>query len=384
MPPKSKKTESKEKKKTIEDKTFGLKNKNKSAKVGKYVQQVEQQVMAATSRKARKAEDEKLATAARKLEDKKKQEEVAQLFKPVVQQKVPFGVNPKTVLCEFFKAGACTKGDKCKFSHDTAVGRKGTKMDVYTDKRDGGGGGVDVNDTMDKWNEERLEQVVLSKHGNPQTTTSIVCKYFLEAIETRKYGWFWECPNGGDKCKYKHALPPGFVLKKDKKKKESEGDEISLEEFLETERHRLGSNQTPVTLESFTKWKTERTLRREADEVKAKAAKEKAFKAGKLGNMSGRDYFEFNPEMYDGLDDGGDGGDAFDFAVYRNADGGYQQDTDYAAKAMSEMCIEEEEEEEEQSGGGGGDAPVTNEALFAAEDLSEDDDDDDDDGDESR
>ncbi|KAJ1896058.1 Translation machinery-associated protein 46 [Coemansia sp. RSA 455] len=364
MPPKSKKNESKEKKKTIEDKTFGLKNKNKSAKVGKYVQQVEQQVMSATSRKARKAEDEKLAAAAKKLEEKKKQDEVANLFKPVIQQKVPFGVNPKTVLCEYFKAGACTKGDRCKFSHDSAVGRKGTKMDVYTDKRDVG----DVEDTMDKWNEAKLEEVVLSKHGNPQTTTTIVCKYFLEAIETRKYGWFWECPNGGDKCKYKHALPPGFVLKKDKKK-DSEVDEISLEEFLETERHRLGSNLTPVTLESFTKWKTERTTRKEADELKAKAAKEKAFKAGKLGNMSGRDYFEFNPEMYDGQEEGGaNDGDDFDFAVYRNVDGGYQQDADYAEKAMSEMRIED------QDGGADGDAPVTNEALFAAEELSDDDD----------
>lgn len=50
---------------------------------------------------------------------------------------------------------------------------------------------------MDKWDQEKLEQVVTSKHGNPKTTTDIVCKYFLEAIENQKYGWFWECPNGG-------------------------------------------------------------------------------------------------------------------------------------------------------------------------------------------
>ena len=23
-----------------------------------------------------------------------------------------------------------------------------------------------------------------------------MCKYFVEAIENAKYGWFWECPNG--------------------------------------------------------------------------------------------------------------------------------------------------------------------------------------------
>lgn len=61
-----------------------------------------------------------------------------------------------------------------------------------------------------------------------------VCKYFLEAIENNKYGWFWVCPKAGDTCMYRHALPPGFVLKKDKKKEEKE-EEISLEELIEKE-----------------------------------------------------------------------------------------------------------------------------------------------------
>lgn len=33
--------------------------------------------------------------------------------------------------------------------------------------------------------------------GNPKTTTDIVCKFFIDAIESGRYGWFWECPNGG-------------------------------------------------------------------------------------------------------------------------------------------------------------------------------------------
>ena len=48
-----------------------------------------------------------------------------------------------------------------------------------------------------------------------------ICKYFLDAVEGNKYGWFWTCPNGGANCMYRHALPPGFVLKKDKKKCEN-------------------------------------------------------------------------------------------------------------------------------------------------------------------
>ena len=45
--------------------------------------------------------------------------------------------------------------------------------------------------------------------------SDIVCKHFLEAVEKSKYGWNWACPNGGDSCKYKHCLPPGYILNKD-------------------------------------------------------------------------------------------------------------------------------------------------------------------------
>lgn len=74
-----------------------------------------------------------------------------------------------------------------------------------------------------------------------------VCKYFLDAIENNKYGWFWVCPANGDTCMYRHALPPGFVLKKDKKKEEKE-EEISLEELIENEVRTdglRGNNLTP-------------------------------------------------------------------------------------------------------------------------------------------
>lgn len=136
--------------------------------------------------------------------------EVAELFKPVQVQKVPFGVDPKTVLCVFFKKGNCEKGRKCKFSHDLAVERKAEKKNIYQDTRDEQD--PKKADTMDNWDEQKLRDVFLSKHGNPRTTTDKVCKYFIEAVENQKYGWFWTCPNGGDKCMYKHSLPPGYVI----------------------------------------------------------------------------------------------------------------------------------------------------------------------------
>lgn len=50
------------------------------------------------------------------------------------------GVDPKSVLCAFFKQGACTKGDKCKFSHDLTIERKAEKRSVYDDGKGGGKG----------------------------------------------------------------------------------------------------------------------------------------------------------------------------------------------------------------------------------------------------
>lgn len=323
MAPPSKKTEQKAKAKIVEDKTFGLKNKNKSAKVSKYIASVEAQVKnIGKDRQARKAEEQlKKERETRKDQTKKEQELLNQLFKPVVQpQKVPFGVDPKTVLCQYFKAGACTKGDKCKFSHDLGVERKSTKINLYQDARDSttksSAEGIDAagtnssdtlpaittQDSMQDWDQNKLEQVVLRKHGpGIKTTTDIVCKYFLDAIEQRKYGWFWECPNGGDKCKYRHALPPGFVLRSDtsatSKAKDDADHTISLEEFLETERYKI-KKTTPVTADSFAKWKQDRKRRAEEEEQKTRKAREAEVKAGRLGNVSGRDLFVYQPDLF--------------------------------------------------------------------------------------
>lgn len=172
-------------------------------------------------------------------------------------------LDPKTVLCALFKIGNCNKGARCKFSHDMNVGRRVEKRDLYQDTRS-----EKEEDTMDNWDEAKLRSVILSKHGNPRTTTEKVCKYFIEAVENGKYGWFWICPNGGDKCMYKHSLPEGFVLKtKEQKRLEMEAFEkkpkITLEEFIETERERLDKrNLTPITMDNFAEWKKNHRIER--------------------------------------------------------------------------------------------------------------------------
>lgn len=291
-----------------------MKNKNKSAKVQKQVQQIQAQAAASgKSREALAKEKEKDLRAKEKLEEEKRKKEEAALFKPVQTQKVPFGVDPKTILCAFYKAGNCDKGTKCKFSHDLNVGRKVDKKNLYEDSRE-----EKMQDTMEDWDEEKLRSVVLSKHGNPRTMTDIVCRYFIEAIETKKFGWFWECPNGSEKCQYRHALPPGFVLKSERKAAEeaAKANVISLEEFLETERHKLGPNLTPVTPETFATWKKTRMNKKDAEAEAIRKTKEAQHAAGKNTGMSGRDLFQYNPEWFEDQDDGEES-DEFDLSKYR-------------------------------------------------------------------
>jgi len=281
-----------------------------------------QQAQAGKSRAALEKEKEKALREKEKAEEEKRKKEEAALFKPVQAQKVPFGVDPKTVLCAFYKAGHCDKGNKCKFSHDLNVGRKVEKKNLYEDSRE-----EKLNDTMDQWDEEKLRSVVLSKHGNPKTTTDIVCKFFVQAIETEKFGWFWECPNG-ESCQYRHALPPGFMLKSQKKAAEEaeKANTISLEEFLEVERHKLGSNLTPVTPETFAKWKRTRMDKKQAEDEALRKAKDAQHAAGKNSGMSGRDLFTYNPEWFEDEEEGDE--EDWDLSKFRKE----QEDADLVAE----------------------------------------------------
>jgi hypothetical protein len=210
MPPKKGKGANEPAKKapTVADKTFGMKNK-KGASAQKTIKQLSANISGTADAKKKAAEKEQLKRDKEAAEAAKK--EAMELFKPVQVQKVPFGVDPKTVLCQFYKKGHCEKGRKCKFSHDLNVERKTTKIDLAQDPRE-----LEAEkrkeETSDDWDEEKLRSVVLSKKGNQKTTTDKVCKFFIEAVEDGKYGWFWTCPNGGDKCMYQHRLPPGYVI----------------------------------------------------------------------------------------------------------------------------------------------------------------------------
>ncbi|RKF82008.1 Translation machinery-associated protein 46 [Golovinomyces cichoracearum] len=264
--------------KIVEDRTFGMKNK-KGAQTQKQIAQMTQSAKAGGTPEEKKRAAEKAQREKEKAASEAAKKEAAELFKPVQIQKVPFGVDPKTVLCQFFKKGHCEKGRKCKFSHDLNIGRKTEKKDLYQDMREDEELKKQT-ETSDNWDEAKLRSVVLSKRGNQKTTTDKVCKYFITAVEDGKYGWFWTCPNGGDKCMYQHKLPPGFILKTKEQRAAEKAlmdksplKTLTLEDFLESERHKLTGKLTPVTPETFQKWKAERVNKKVAEE-QARLAKE--------------------------------------------------------------------------------------------------------------
>ncbi|KAK3172273.1 hypothetical protein OEA41_005593 [Lepraria neglecta] len=314
MPPKKEEKKAKPAAaKVVADKTFGMKNK-KGAQAQKQIQAIQSQAAQAKTPEQKRKEAEKAQREKDKAAAEQAKRETAELFKPVQVQKVPFGVDPKTVVCIFYKQGNCEKGKKCKFSHDLSVERKGEKKNLYQDTREGAKEGEEEakkKDDMADWDEAKLREVVTSKHGNPKTTTDKVCKYFINAVEEGKYGWFWTCPNGGDKCMYKHSLPPGFVLKTKEQRAAEKAlmdksplKTLTLEDFLESERHKLTGTLTPVTPESFAKWKKERLDKKSAED-EARMAKEATGRA-----MFEKGGWEDSEEEDESEDEGGEEEDA--------------------------------------------------------------------------
>lgn len=283
MPPKkaagggggvNKKAELKKKNNTIDDKTFGLKNK-KGSKQQKYIDNVNKQVMSGGRVNSWAAEQEK-----NKARDAKKRKEAE-----LAEMELLFG-----------KAlPAKKKGGNFGDFKGVDPKTKSKKADIYADARD------EKND-MSNWTEEELRAAIEKKHGaadkkNAATTTDKVCNAFLSAVENFKYGWFWDCPNGAN-CKYRHALPEGYVLQRDQKKlKEAQKEnEISLEDLIERERAALGVG-TKITLETFIIWKKKK--REEKKKVLEKETKKKKGKAksNQLGGLTGRELFQYNADI---------------------------------------------------------------------------------------
>jgi hypothetical protein len=164
-----------------------------------------------------------------------------------------------------------------------------------------------------------------------------------------KFGNFQECPNGKE-CHYKHALPPGYVLKdksKDSKTEEVDEDDLpTIEEEIEAARQKLNlSKCTPLTLERFQKWKLERTAKK-VEEAKEKAKTAQKQTGSNMG-LSGRDLFRFDPSLF--VDD--EGADDEQYIIESDGDEEEQEVKNYDPDAQKESKSDGEEEEEEEDEG---------------------------------
>lgn len=302
----------KEKAKIVEDKTFGLKNKNKSKAVQKKIKGIQQQATGNNKEDRMKEERQQQQKEAKK--SKAQQDALlASLFRGT----------------ENVKKMAAAENE----AFDPLKSRQEQKIDLYVDQRE-------QKREMDDWDQTKLEEVVKSKHvkqaAMQNNSTDIICKHFLDAVEKRQYGWFWTCPNKGEECKYKHCLPPGFVLKKDIPADIDEEDEEPIEEVIERLRAELPSGGTPVTKETFEAWKKKKEDDRLAE---LQAMRDAALKKPGKGNaLSGRDLFTFDPSLF--IDDAGAASDA----DYDEDEEGYNSDE-------NEQDAEEGDNDEEEDVG---------------------------------
>lgn len=91
--------------------TFGLANKGgKKAKTVAQQQALSRQQAGKNPELLSKEKERELAKKAKEAEIRRKKEEAALFQTAITQPKVPFGVDPKTIMCAFFKAGICEKG----------------------------------------------------------------------------------------------------------------------------------------------------------------------------------------------------------------------------------------------------------------------------------
>ncbi|KAF8821967.1 putative zinc finger (C-x8-C-x5-C-x3-H)-2 [Cardiosporidium cionae] len=286
MPPPTKKKDSKEEKgerkavekqkqKIAEDKTFGLKNKNKSKTVQKYIKGVQQQVKGPVSAK----------NAAKPFEEKEEKKKKAQ---------------QELLLASLFKGTENVKkiaaSGNSKTPYNPKLSREKQKINFYIDQRE------QKLESLDGTNEKASINEVGKGSAAGEALykkTDIVCKYFLQAIEKKHYGWLWVCPNGGDSCIYRHCLPAGYVLKQDNlDTADTKAEVLTLEEIIENERAALTTDGTPVTLETFLAWK-EKKERDRLTQLEEKRQSE-AVRTGTRGLhvLSGKDLFTFDPSLF--------------------------------------------------------------------------------------
>ncbi|SJK86399.1 Zinc finger CCCH domain-containing protein 11 [Babesia microti strain RI] len=277
MPPKqdnaNQKSLEKAKQKILEDKTFGLKNKNKSKAVQKHIKGLQQQITGKPAPDSAKWQSQ----LHKEKEEKKKQEQHKALIQSLFRDTKDIKNLSKNA---------------AKQTYDPKKSRMDQKIDYYIDQR------------LQKQSDSSMSTELSFE-------TDIVCKHFTEAIKSNKYGWFWVCPNGGDDCKYRHSLPKDYVFPDEQEVVEEVNE--TLEDKIDRERHELVTNGELLTLDVFLRWKEGKSSGKDDSATKLTTGKDlyildpslfmdddKAVDG--LGYGENANFDEFAAESQDGLD----------------------------------------------------------------------------------
>jgi len=170
---KNNKTIQREKESKVADITFGLKNKNKSKQVQSYVKSIQKNLGV--------------------MDDKSKELQYTLKNKELEKKKADL------LLLQTLGVETGIKKKNNKEEDDEIVKNDKTdKIDIYKDTRGDEKEFKEENETNENWDQEMLEKVIKQKHGHRRAKTDKICRFFIDAIEKSKYGWFWKCVNGED------------------------------------------------------------------------------------------------------------------------------------------------------------------------------------------
>mmetsp|Transcript_9167 Transcript_9167/g.20240 ORF Transcript_9167/g.20240 Transcript_9167/m.20240 type:complete len:372 (-) Transcript_9167:134-1249(-) len=322
MPPKVDKKAAKEREKIAVDKTFGMKNKNKSKQVQKYIKSITQN-LAGSSHKAVDTE--------RKLkEDKEK----------ALQQ--------SALLNSLFNMATDKKGrafdpvakKKAKEAEEEAIAAgKKLKEEVRKEIIEGIANSIRMTNPKGcRMSELGGHAILLAlKEKHPDTFKTISLLLFIKA--NHKVFWVDDPDEKNPTIRCQEDVDA-----------EVNPDERPIEEIIEEKRAALPPGGTPVTKESFEAWKVSREAARLAAVQEQRDAAKKGGAKGITG-MSGRDLFTFDASLF--VDDEG----AVSANEYEEPSENEDEDDEpqQGHRGKDDESDEEAEGAKEQEGGGDAD-----------------------------
>jgi hypothetical protein len=327
MPPKSTKSENKEKARIAEDKTFGMKNKNKSKVVQKYIKSVQANV---TGHSGKKEQENRAAK-----DDGKKEHQNRALMAALFNQQVD----------KKGRAYDPAAKKQAKQDEEDAIAA-GKKLQEETKKIIVEGIGNTIRLTNPKG--VRMSEigghpiVQTLKEKLPDVFKSISLLLFIKAND--KVFWVDDPEDNNPTIRCQEDVDA-----------EVAPDERSIEEILQDKLKALPPGGTPVTLATFQAWKEKREADRLAQVMEDQKNKKKGTKAAQHSAISGRDLFTFDASLFVD-DDGAVSADEYDCPSDAEDD---EEDAVKPERDADDAGGDDEEEEEfDEAALFGGDAVV--------------------------